>query len=410
MSAEGYLSCATCHLDGGHDGRVWDFTGRGEGLRRTPMLSGRAGTGAGNVHWSANFDEIQDFEGDIRNRFGGTGFMDDDDFASTADPLGLPKAGLSPELDALAAYLASLGSESLPRSPHRNQDGSLGSAAEAGRLTFNALGCASCHSGPMLTDSTVGAGTLHDVGTLRSTSGGRLGGPLPGIDTPSLLGVFAAGPYFHDGSAPTLDDVFVVAGGRVTPGESGTPSAGAEIVDDFVDLNFDDTVRGRAFARLNGVGSRMTWSGLDGGPGGTGALELRYSDAGVTSVDVIVNGVVRTLSLASSENDPAWRLTNWNTLRLEGITWNAGANNTLEVVTRGTGFPRLGIDELLVSTAADLAAAAPHRAALALSSGERANLVAYLRSLDVQDGPGLPLLSDGFESGGTGAWSAATGS
>ena len=34
MSAEGYLSCATCHLDGGHDGRVWDFTGRGEGLRR----------------------------------------------------------------------------------------------------------------------------------------------------------------------------------------------------------------------------------------------------------------------------------------------------------------------------------------------------------------------------------------
>ncbi len=29
MSADSYISCATCHIDGGHDGRVWDFTGRG---------------------------------------------------------------------------------------------------------------------------------------------------------------------------------------------------------------------------------------------------------------------------------------------------------------------------------------------------------------------------------------------
>ena len=35
---DGYLSCATCHLDGGHDGRVWDFTGRGEGLRNVVMI------------------------------------------------------------------------------------------------------------------------------------------------------------------------------------------------------------------------------------------------------------------------------------------------------------------------------------------------------------------------------------
>ncbi|MCB1032827.1 MAG: Ig-like domain-containing protein, partial [Acidobacteria bacterium] len=61
MSGEGYLSCATCHVDGGHDGRVWDFTGRGEGFRNTTTLRGRSGTGHGNVHWTANFDEIQDF-------------------------------------------------------------------------------------------------------------------------------------------------------------------------------------------------------------------------------------------------------------------------------------------------------------------------------------------------------------
>ena len=46
MSSEGYLSCATCHLDGGHDGRVWDFTGRGEGLRNTTTLRGRSGMAA----------------------------------------------------------------------------------------------------------------------------------------------------------------------------------------------------------------------------------------------------------------------------------------------------------------------------------------------------------------------------
>ncbi|HEV8238614.1 MAG TPA: Ig-like domain-containing protein [Thermoanaerobaculia bacterium] len=410
MSAEGYMSCATCHVDGGHDGRVWDFTGRGEGLRRTPMLRGRAGTGAGNVHWSANFDEIQDFESDIRNHFGGSGFMDDDDFAATAAPLGPPKAGLSPELDALAAYVASLDAASLPRSAHRAADGSLSAQAAQGRLHFVALGCASCHSGPLLTDSTLGAPTLHDVGTLRTTSGSRLGGPLPGIDTPSLLGVFAAGPYFHDGSAPTLDDVFTVAGGRVVAGESGTPGPDAQLVDTFTDINNDDTVRGRAYVRLSRAGARLSFGGVDGGPGGVGALEVRYSDAGVTALDVVVNGVTRSLSLPAADNDPSWRLTNWRTVRLEGIAWNAGAANTVELVTP-SGFPSLGVDEIVVSTAADLAAAAPHRAALALSAGERAELVAYLSSLDAHDVDGgalMPLLVDGFEAGNTAAWAAAT--
>jgi hypothetical protein len=259
----------------------------------------------------------------------------------------------------------------------------------------------------MLTDSTLGAPTLHDVGTLRSTSGGRLGGPLPGIDTPSLLGVFSAGPYFHDGSAPTLDDVFTVAGGRVVAGESGTRGPDAQLVDTFTDINNDDTVRGRAYVRLSRAGARLTFGGIDGGPGGTGALELRYSDAGVTALDVVVNGVVRSLSLPASDNDPSWRLTNWRTVRLEGVAWNAGIGNTVELVTP-SGFPSLGIDEIVVSTAADLGAAAPHRAALALSTAARAELVAYLQSLDAQDGAVVPLLVDGFEHGSTRAWAAAT--
>ena len=39
-------------------------------MRNTITLHGRAGIAHGNVHWSANFDEIQDFEHDIRGAFG----------------------------------------------------------------------------------------------------------------------------------------------------------------------------------------------------------------------------------------------------------------------------------------------------------------------------------------------------
>ena len=63
LARDGYLSCAVCHNDGGHDGRVWDLTGLGEGLRNTIDLRGRSGTGHGLLHWSANFDEIQDLKG-----------------------------------------------------------------------------------------------------------------------------------------------------------------------------------------------------------------------------------------------------------------------------------------------------------------------------------------------------------
>ena len=53
------------------------------------------------------------------------------------------------------------------------------------------------------TDSALGV--RHDVGTIHAGSGSRLGGPLDGFDTPSLLGVWGTAPYLHDGSAATLD-------------------------------------------------------------------------------------------------------------------------------------------------------------------------------------------------------------
>ncbi|MEM6992670.1 MAG: PKD domain-containing protein, partial [Myxococcota bacterium] len=203
MSAEGYMSCSSCHFEGGHDGRVWDLTDRGEGLRNTKSL--RAATQHGRVHWSANFDEIQDFERDIRESLGGAGFMDDAAWAAReADPFGETSAGVSLPLDQLAAYVDSL--SAVPPSPYRNEDGSFTEAAQRGREVFGRAGCAACHPGPDYTDSA--GGLLHDVGTLLPTSGSRLGAPLEGIDTPTLKGLWASAPYLHDGRAATLREIF----------------------------------------------------------------------------------------------------------------------------------------------------------------------------------------------------------
>jgi hypothetical protein len=212
ITHQGYISCGMCHLDGDTDARVWDFTQRGEGLRNTIPILGHAGTGDGPIHWSGNFDEVQDFEGDIRNQFEGTGLMSDADFdfGTRSQPLGDKKAGLSVDLDALAAYLTSLTTE--PVSPFRDANGALTPAAVRGKALFESttLGCTTCHSGPRLTDShfvTPGIPLLHDVGTLNAAAGQRLGQPLTGIDTPTLHSVWSSAPYLHDGSAATLRDV-----------------------------------------------------------------------------------------------------------------------------------------------------------------------------------------------------------
>lgn len=201
MSRDGYISCASCHLDGGGDGQVWDFTERGEGLRNTISLKGHRGNGGGRVHWTANFDEIQDFENDIRFGFGGTGFMSDDDFAVVKDPLGQSKSGISPDLDALDAYVNSL--QSYGRSPNRPQKDQLSELAEQGRILFDEFACGSCHGGPEFTDNK-----RHDIGTIGFESGLGQGQKLDGIgfDTPTLRGLWETAPYLHAGQAKSVKD------------------------------------------------------------------------------------------------------------------------------------------------------------------------------------------------------------
>jgi DNA-binding beta-propeller fold protein YncE len=238
MSRTSYLSCASCHLDGEGDNLVWDFTQRGEGLRNTIPLRGRGGTAHGALHWSANFDEVQDFEHDIREGQGGTGFMSDEDFhTGTRDQtLGDPKAGVSAELDALAAYVSSL--SDIGRSPFRRDGDSAFEAAFArGEAIFEdaATGCATCHAGPTFTDSGFDATLaprLYDVGTLGPGSGNRLGVPLTGLDTPTLHGLWRSAPYLHDGSAPTLHAILTTR--NATDAHGVTSALDAAQVDDLL--------------------------------------------------------------------------------------------------------------------------------------------------------------------------------
>ncbi len=202
LALQQYISCAVCHNDAGHDGRVWDMTGFGEGLRNTITLKGHAAHGM--LHWTGNFDEVHDFEGQIRTLAGGTGLMTNTQYntGTRNQPLGDAKAGVSADLDALAAYVKSLTTNGI--SPNRVTSGALSVTAAAGQQIFRAQNCASCHSGAGFTNSALNV--FADIGTIKPSSGKRLGASLTGLDVPTLRGSWATAPYFHDGSAATLSE------------------------------------------------------------------------------------------------------------------------------------------------------------------------------------------------------------
>ncbi len=201
LARDRYMSCAACHNDGYGDGRVWDMSGFGEGLRKTISLQGH-GKKKTLLHWSGNFDEVQDFEQQIRGLAGGTGLMSDGQFVNgpSGTALGTPKAGISTQLDALAAYVDSLGSYA--PSPFRALGRGLSADAQAGAALFSRKTCATCHSNADLG----GDGTKRDnIGTLQAGSGNVSGAPLDGIVAPGLRDAWYNAPYLHDGSAGTLE-------------------------------------------------------------------------------------------------------------------------------------------------------------------------------------------------------------
>ena len=177
LSKDHWVSCANCHFDGMSDGLVWQSFG--EGGRNTPHLFNLKDTAP--YTWMDNWLELAQLEDKVRRHFGGTGFI--------FPPVTENRSGMSLDLDTLTLYLATLdGVNPLP------SNATPETLARGGSL-FNEQGCVACHTPPVYTNQQA-----FNVGT-----GGQ-------VDTPSLVGLALSAPYFHDGSATTLRDVFSMPG------------------------------------------------------------------------------------------------------------------------------------------------------------------------------------------------------
>jgi YVTN family beta-propeller protein len=188
LTNDNWISCATCHFNGMMDGRTW--LGFPDGPRNTPSLFDIARTMP--MHWSGDFDELQDVEITIQKIQFGKGLTGKPAY----DSLEEPHLGISVELDALAAYLASLEN---PSSPYNSEKDVIA----LGRSVFEELNCQICHVPPFYTDHK-----LHDVGTGDDTKEKNSHDRGTAFDTPSLRGLWLTAPYFHDGSADSLEEVF----------------------------------------------------------------------------------------------------------------------------------------------------------------------------------------------------------
>ncbi|MCR9159341.1 MAG: c-type cytochrome [Nannocystaceae bacterium] len=161
ISTGGVMACASCHAEGRADGLTWFLTGN---ILQTPFLSGRV-MGSHPFKWDGKDATLTDSLTNTVGRLGGTGLS-------------------KTEVKDLTAFLAALPA---PRTPSAEEP----AAVARGRQLFesDATGCADCHNGPLLTDQNA-----HPVAP-----------DLPEVDTPSLIGLASSAPYYHDGSAPTLE-------------------------------------------------------------------------------------------------------------------------------------------------------------------------------------------------------------
>jgi YVTN family beta-propeller protein len=175
LSNEGWLSCHSCHTDGHSNGRLADTLGDGTygTPKRVPSLLGVKDTAP--LAWNGS---VPDLPTQIRKSVETT----------------MRGSKLSAEqVRDLTAYLETL-------SPPPARARLMGKLDEAvvrrGQEVFGKQGCAVCHAPPTYTSAKT-----YDVG-LSDEAGLKMFNP------PSLRGVGQAGPYFHDGRAATLEEVF----------------------------------------------------------------------------------------------------------------------------------------------------------------------------------------------------------
>ncbi len=313
LSSDGWQNCASCHFAGLTDGNVWSFNA---GPRKAVPLNGTFNPHDADdqrvLNYSAIFDEVQDFEANIRN-VSGPGNLPAPAPANTLDPnhglligddgninaapavvnsflkpnagrpqltVTLPQAGAKawPALDAMNEWVRFnvrtpnrplTTAELLAQTGNTATGGLDQTTIDQGRVLFFKAGCQTCHGGGKWSNSfkdfasppagtelaTEVAGTLPPPGgspappagvnpvtaqflfnklqdinsfNLGVSGGGNLIGNNVGaaekatdgkdalgkdhnLDTrgngfnvPSLLGIWAVQPYYHNGSCETL--------------------------------------------------------------------------------------------------------------------------------------------------------------------------------------------------------------
>jgi YVTN family beta-propeller protein len=239
QSDNGWSSCTSCHPNGLADGVTWSFA---TGPRQTISLDAFFAKDNPHDQRLSNFSAIRGFNENSINVQGGKGFA-----GTPPNPAiynhGITQ-GASDALDAQTLWVQTIRAPILPQDADDD-------VVDAGRDLF-AANCASCHGGPKWTKSqilhldnpafdappvvgsqprdpgvlnaaaqivsyTAGGNTvqfLENIGTfdpnnpieIRSNGQAPLGGL--GFNVPSLLGIAYSAPYFHDGSAQTLEEVF----------------------------------------------------------------------------------------------------------------------------------------------------------------------------------------------------------
>jgi YVTN family beta-propeller protein len=249
LSNEGWQSCASCHPDGLSDGVVWAFA---SGPRKTVPLNGTFSlanqTGDQRIlNYSAVFDEVEDFELNIRTVSGGPGLIvldgttDQDPNVKAFDPPNAGRVQLHvngiPAWDAIVAWTQS--KIPSPVSPYNGVDpnNELGQQIAQGSELFKQANCQACHGGakwatnqvdfprssPFQETITPGKDPepplaqlsrfLSDIGTfdpsnpLEKTANNQQALGQLGFNPPSLLSIYAFSPYLHNGSCLTLDCV-----------------------------------------------------------------------------------------------------------------------------------------------------------------------------------------------------------
>ncbi|HAN31147.1 MAG TPA: hypothetical protein DCQ06_06065 [Myxococcales bacterium] len=181
ISAANRFACASCHLEGSEDKLSWDV---GDGPRQTPSLAGRL-ENTGPFNWAGTEPHLKGNMNDTIKRMGGNGLDDND-------------------LDALEEFLV----KGLPARPNPHRGEKLTAQQNRGRDLFfdTDVGCGGCHVGGEGSDGqNWNVGTVDKMEHAQAALSGKL---KPGqklrFNTPSLRGVWATAPYFHNGSAKTL--------------------------------------------------------------------------------------------------------------------------------------------------------------------------------------------------------------